>query len=117
MLSVGFWSARRWWVKHFRTRVDTGLYNAYAGQIVVLRRGGVGRPEHDPRALLTTDEWDRLGGWDGVMRWGWKVERPDWWDIGATSGVTDGTIEAARARLDDWQDESYARHLRDRDAR
>jgi hypothetical protein len=83
---------RRWFYKCFRTRVSPGIYNHHAGRI------------------LTTDEWEAQGGWDGALRLGWQVERPDWWSRGrSSSGVTDATVEEARARLDDWQDEMAAR--------
>ena len=39
----------------------------------------------------------------------WHVERPDWWELGARSGVTDITPKVARKRLDEWQDEMFAR--------
>lgn len=58
---------------------------------------------------LTTDEWESLGGWDGVLERGWTVERPDWWTLGSTSGVTAATVEEARVRLDEWQDEMAGR--------
>lgn len=38
----------------------------------------------------------------------WYVERPDWWGC-AYSGVTDTSVEAATARLDEWQDEMFAK--------
>lgn len=82
---------RRWWVRRFRTSVRPGVYNPHAGEI------------------LSVETWETLGGWDGVLRPGWTVERPDWWAWGSTSSVTAETVEEARARLDEWQNEMAAR--------
>lgn len=73
----------------FRTTVTMAPHNRHAGEI------------------LTVEEWEARGGWNGAMTLGWKVERPDWWRRGCTSAVTDATVEAARAALDRWQDEVW----------
>lgn len=40
----------------------------------------------------------------------WFVSRPDWWDVGCSSGITDVSVDIARLRLDLWQDDLFARH-------
>jgi hypothetical protein len=85
---------RRWFAKRFLTSVRPGLYNVHAGRV------------------LTTDEWDAGGGWAGALRDGWTVERPNWWERHASSAVTAATVEEARARLDEWQDEQAIQSVR-----
>lgn len=59
------------------------------------------------RRFLTRVEWrpDPFGRPQCMY-----VERPDWWRLGVRSGVTDVTVEAARKRLDEWQDDMFRRH-------
>lgn len=59
--------------------------------------------------MVTVDDWDAVGGREGAMVPGWQVERPDWWVWGRTSGIADQSVEVARARLDEWQDDQWKR--------
>lgn len=81
----------RWWNRRFRTTVRPRPYNPHGGRI------------------LTTEEWEAMGGFHGALVPGWEVGRPDWWRRGAWSSVTDETVEAARAALDEWQDDMARR--------
>lgn len=81
---------RRWWVKTFRTRIVPTEVNRNAGKIIVLEEGG-----EDYRQVF-----------DFVP--GYEVSRPDWW-TGGRSGVKAETVEEARRRLDEWQDDMARR--------
>lgn len=83
-------SLRRWWCRTFRTRVEPATVNRNAGKVVNV---------------------DRNVNWQDAFDFveGWKVSRPDWWGWGSRSGVSAVTVEEARARLDDWQDDMARR--------
>jgi hypothetical protein len=83
-------AVRRWWVKRFRTTVRPALVNRM--------------PE-----VVSLEDWEAAGGWEGAMVLGWEVKRPDWWGFGAWSAVRAESVDEARRRLDEWQDEMAAR--------
>lgn len=76
--------------RRFRTRWEPALFNPY-----MLDR------------TMTVERWDALGGFEGALRPGWRVQRSDWWERGSSTSVTAETrVEALRA-LDETQDAAW----------